>query len=53
MGSDHDHAHGRNKKTLLISFLIITVYMVVEAIGGFLTNSLALIADAGHMLSDS
>ena len=53
MGSDHDHAHGRNKKTLLISFLIIRVYMVVEAIGGFLTNSLALIADAGHMLSDS
>ena len=53
MGSEHDHAHGRNKKTLLISFLIITVYMVVEAIGGFLTNSLALIADAGHMLSDS
>ena len=27
--------------------------MVVEAIGGFLTNSLALLSDAGHMLSDS
>lgn len=55
MGHDHghDHTHGANKKVLLISFLIITLYMIVEAIGGFLTNSLALLADAGHMLSDS
>ncbi len=28
------------------------VYMIVEAVGGWLTNSLALIADAGHMLTD-
>ncbi|MCD0579222.1 cation transporter, partial [Staphylococcus aureus] len=28
-------------------------YMIIEAIGGILTNSLALLADAGHMLSDS
>lgn len=55
MGHDHghDHTHGANKKVLLISFLIITSYMIVEAVGGFLTNSLALLADAGHMLSDS
>lgn len=53
MGSSHDHSHSRNKKTLLIAFLIITTYMVVEAVGGYLTNSLALLADAGHMLSDS
>ncbi|MFC5603691.1 cation diffusion facilitator family transporter [Sporosarcina koreensis] len=53
MGHDHDHTHSANKKVLLISFLIITIYMIVEAIGGFLTNSLALLADAGHMLSDS
>ena len=55
MGHDHthDHTHGANKKVLLISFLIITSYMIVEAIGGFLTNSLALLSDAGHMLSDS
>ncbi|WP_152658168.1 cation diffusion facilitator family transporter [Oceanobacillus sp. CFH 90083] len=49
----HDHTHGANKKTLLISFLVITVFMIVEVIGGLLTNSLALLADAGHMLSDS
>ena len=49
----HDHSHGANKKVLRISFIIITLYMIVEAAGGFLTNSLALLADAGHMLSDS
>ncbi|MGQ4665669.1 cation diffusion facilitator family transporter [Metabacillus halosaccharovorans] len=49
----HDHTHGANKKTLMISFMIITGYMIIEAIGGFITNSLALLSDAGHMLSDS
>ncbi|WP_338787220.1 cation diffusion facilitator family transporter [Metabacillus sp. FJAT-53654] len=49
----HDHTHGANKKTLMISFMIITGYMIIEAIGGFMTNSLALLSDAAHMLSDS
>src|SRR5699024_12878503 len=55
MGHDHghDHTHGANKQALFISFIVITVFMVVEAIGGFLTNSLALLSDAGHMLSDA
>lgn len=55
MGHDHghDHTHGTNKKVLFLSFLIIASYMLVEAIGGYLTNSLALLADAGHMLSDA
>ena len=54
MGHDHGQStHGANKRVLLISFLIITTYMIVEAVGGLLTNSLALLADAGHMLSDS
>lgn len=53
---DHEHDHGHttnNKKILLVSFVIISAYMVIEAIGGFMTNSLALLSDAGHMLSDS
>nr|WP_106781779.1 cation diffusion facilitator family transporter [Lysinibacillus timonensis] len=50
---DHHHNHSTNKKVLFISFIIITSYMIVEAIGGFITNSLALLSDAGHMLSDS
>ncbi len=41
------------QRTLLISFVIITGYMFIEAIGGWLTGSLALLSDAGHMLSDS
>jgi len=49
----HEHSNGTNKKVLLLSFFIITIYMIVEAIGGFVTNSLALLSDAGHMLSDS
>ncbi|MEK5068767.1 cation diffusion facilitator family transporter [Sporosarcina sp. FSL K6-1508] len=49
----HDHTHGANKKVLFISFFIIATYMIVEVIGGYLTNSLALLADAGHMLSDA
>lgn len=55
LGHDHghDHTHGANKKALMISFIIITFYMIIEAIGGFLTNSLALLSDAVHMLSDS
>ncbi|MCM3668977.1 cation diffusion facilitator family transporter [Mesobacillus maritimus] len=49
----HDHTHGANKKTLMIAFIIITGYMIVEVFGGLITNSLALLSDAGHMLSDS
>lgn len=57
MGHQHGHSHGHNhtgnKKVLFISFLLISTFMVVEVIGGILTNSLALLSDAGHMLSDA
>lgn len=57
MGHNHDHGHnhthGANKKTLMLAFVIITGYMIIEVIGGLITNSLALLSDAGHMLSDS
>ncbi|RQP15276.1 MAG: cation transporter [Parapedobacter sp.] len=55
MGHDHQHSHSHsaNRKTLTISLVIITVYMAIEVIGGLITNSLALLADAGHMLSDA
>jgi cobalt-zinc-cadmium efflux system protein len=38
---------------LTIALVITASFMVVEAVGGFLTGSLALLADAGHMLSDA
>src|SRR5699024_10668875 len=53
MGHDHDHTHGANKKVLLISFFIISAYMIVELISGIMTNSIALSSDVGHMLSEA
>jgi cobalt-zinc-cadmium efflux system protein len=53
VGHDHNHGHNQNKKALLISFLFIFTFMIVEVIGGIVTNSLALLSDAGHMLSDA
>ncbi|WP_417890256.1 cation diffusion facilitator family transporter [Xanthomarina gelatinilytica] len=50
---NHSHSHSANKKTLTISLIIITAYMAIEVVGGLITNSLALLADAGHMLSDA
>jgi len=58
MGHDHDHGAGlarageRHKGRLLAAFLVIFVFFVIEAIAGVLTNSLALLSDAGHMLTD-
>lgn len=49
----HSHTHSGNKRTLFIAFLLIAGFMAVEAVGGWITNSLALLADAGHMLSDA
>ena len=48
------HAHiPQDKKILALSFVIITGFMVVEFVGGYWFNSLALMADAGHMANDS
>ena len=54
MGSAHGHSHSLDRRSgRLAGALGITfVYMIAEGIGGWLTNSLALIADAGHMLTD-
>ena len=43
--------HGRTGR-LKVALVLTFVYMLAEAVGGWLTNSLALIADAGHMLTD-
>ncbi|MBF2455146.1 cation transporter, partial [Listeria seeligeri] len=52
-GHNHNHTHNANKKSLFISFILIATFMIVEVIGGIMTNSLALLSDAGHMLSDA
>ena len=49
----HNHVHTNNKKILTISFIIIGLFMIVEILGGFIANSLALLSDGLHMLSDT
>lgn len=57
---DHDLGHENsdsteqrvNRKPLAIALGITTVFLVAEVIGGIITNSLALLADAGHMATD-
>lgn len=56
MLTGHRHGHGATPgrtRPLAIVFALTTAFVVVEVVGGVLTGSLALLADAGHMLSDS
>jgi cobalt-zinc-cadmium efflux system protein len=53
----HHHIHGdigsgKSRTRLVIALFITAGYMIIEAVGGYLFNSLALLADSGHMLSD-
>ncbi len=64
-GHDHSHHHHHghhdrhdltkegNKKGLKIALVITFAIMLLEFFGGLFTNSLALLSDSGHMLSDS
>ncbi len=57
-GHNHTHEHDGSRRKgsfrrLGWTLVIVIAYLVVEAVGGYLTNSLALLADAGHMLSDA
>jgi cobalt-zinc-cadmium efflux system protein len=61
LGHRHDHGHDHhhpvagpsNARRLAVVLGLTVAYAVVEAVGGLLTGSLALLADAGHMLSDA
>ena len=61
MGHDHDHAPSLGagqragaayRNRLAICFVLIAAFFVVEAVAGVMTNSLSLLSDAGHMLTD-
>lgn len=62
MGQGHGHGHGsaadavsasgRYLRRLVASFAILLAFFVLEAVVGFLASSLALLSDAGHMLTD-
>ena len=52
-GHTHDHSHGASQRRLLVSLAILFTFTLVEALGGWFANSIALLAEAGHMLADS
>ena len=63
-GHDHGHSHGHHhghshgagvtdERRIAAAFFIIFVFMLVEVAGGLFSGSLALLADAGHMVSDA
>ena len=52
-GESVGHGHPHNRRRLTIALCITGVFTVVEVVGGLITGSLALLADAGHMLTDT
>jgi cobalt-zinc-cadmium efflux system protein len=58
VSAGHDHSHGsmragaRHQGRLAVAFALLAVFMLVEFAAGLATNSLALLSDAGHMLTD-
>ena len=50
---NHDHGRGADRRALTITFVLTAAFTVAEVVGGLITGSLALLADAGHMLSDA
>ncbi len=53
MAHDHDHGRDASRQALALALGLTASYTVVEVVAGFLTGSLALLADAVHMLSDN
>ena len=50
---DHEHVHGGSRGRLAFAFALTCLMLVVEALGGWWSGSLALLADAAHMLVDA
>jgi cobalt-zinc-cadmium efflux system protein len=49
----HSDAEGGHRRPLQIALFLTAVYLVAEVVGGIIANSLALLADAGHMFTDA
>jgi cobalt-zinc-cadmium efflux system protein len=52
VSGSHDHSREASRKRLAVVLGLTTVYLIAEVVGGLMTHSLALLADAGHMLTD-
>jgi cobalt-zinc-cadmium efflux system protein len=48
----HNHTHGMAKQTLRLAFFLTLIILAAEVTGGLFANSLALLSDAGHVLTD-
>lgn len=48
----HNHTHGMAKQSLRTAFFLTIIILVTELVGGILANSLALLSDAGHVVTD-
>jgi cobalt-zinc-cadmium efflux system protein len=48
----HNHTHNMAKQSLRLAFFLTMIILAAELIGGFLANSLALLSDAGHVVTD-
>jgi cobalt-zinc-cadmium efflux system protein len=51
-GHGHNHAHSMTGRTLRTAFFLTVIILAVELTGGVLSHSLALLSDAGHVLTD-
>lgn len=51
-GMDHGHSHAASRSGLAQAFVLTALVLAVEVVGGLLAHSLALLADAGHVLTD-
>ena len=52
-GHGHSHSHGLNRSRVFLALCLTGGFMVIEVIGGIVSGSLALLADAAHMLIDT
>lgn len=52
VGHTHNHTHGMAKRTLRLAFYLTIIILAAELVGGVLANSLALLSDAGHVVTD-
>ena len=59
MGTHHGHDHSHavvtqdNAKKLTFALVLTCIFLVVEVVAGFITQSLALLSDAAHMFTDA
>jgi cobalt-zinc-cadmium efflux system protein len=49
----HDHGRAADRRVLAAALALVVAFAVVELVGGLLADSLALLADAGHMVGDA